>query len=48
LQSSNLTDGPTMTIEGDRPYPRIEVTHVKVRQDGRIGSVAVIVAEIVP
>jgi len=37
-----------MTIEGDRPYPRIEVTHVKVRQDGRIGSVAVIVAEILP
>jgi len=28
-----------MTVEGDRSYSRIEATHVKVRQNGRIGSV---------
>src|SRR6201986_4809488 len=31
-------------IEGDRPYPWIDSTYVKVRQSGRIVSVAVIVA----
>ena len=36
-----------MTVEGDRSYSRIEATHVKVRQNGRIGSVAVIFAGIV-
>ena len=48
LRSSNLTDGPTMTVEDDWWYPRIEATYVKVGQNGRIGSVAVIVAENVP
>ncbi|WP_128918592.1 hypothetical protein [Bradyrhizobium nanningense] len=28
-------------IEGDWPYPRTDPTHVKVRQNGRIMSVAV-------
>jgi transposase-like protein len=31
-------------IEGDWPYLWIDATYVKVRQDGRIVSVAVIVA----
>jgi transposase-like protein len=31
-------------IEGDWPYLRIDATYVKVRQNGRIVSVAVIVA----
>jgi len=37
-----------MTVEDDWWYPRIEATYVKVGQNGRIGSVAVIVAENVP
>jgi hypothetical protein len=34
----------TRPIEGDWPYPWIDATYVKVRQNGRIVSVAVIVA----
>ncbi len=34
-------------IEGDWPYLRIDATYVKVRQSGRIVSVAVIVAVVV-
>ena len=31
-------------LEGDRPYPWIDATYVKVREAGRIVSVAVIIA----
>jgi len=37
-----------MTVDDDWWYPRIEPTYVKLRQNGRIGSAAVIVAEMVP
>ncbi|SMX56417.1 Putative transposase (fragment) [Bradyrhizobium sp. ORS 285] len=33
----------TRPIEGDWPYPWIDATYVKVRQNGRIVSIAVIV-----
>jgi transposase-like protein len=34
----------TRPIEGDWPYLWIDATYVKVRQNGRIGSIAVIIA----
>jgi hypothetical protein len=44
LRTTNLIRGATGPIEGDWPYLWIDATYVKVHQNGRIVSVAVIIA----